>query len=46
MRKDDALLLVHQYFHIKIDRIWEIATTEILPLVEVLEAVVPPEGAL
>ncbi len=36
-------VLVHQYSRLKIDRIWEIATQEIPPIIAVIEPLVPPE---
>jgi uncharacterized protein with HEPN domain len=34
--------LIHEYFRVKLDVVWGVVTTELPPLIEQLEAIVPP----
>jgi len=35
--------LIHEYFRISIERVWETATVDIPPLIKLLEQAAPPE---
>lgn len=35
--------LIHEYFRVKLDVVWKVVTTEVSPLIEQLQAIVPRE---
>ena len=37
--------LVHEYFRVRLDVVWDVVVDEIPPLIEQLRAIVPPEGS-
>ncbi len=37
--------LIHEYFRVDLDIVWEIVATEFVPLIQQLKAIVPAEGA-
>jgi uncharacterized protein with HEPN domain len=38
--------LVHEYFRIKVDRVWEVVTRDIPALIELIEPLVPSEDEI
>jgi uncharacterized protein with HEPN domain len=36
--------LIHEYFRVRLGLVWEVVTTELPPLIERLEEIVPSEG--
>ena len=34
--------LIHEYFRVRLDAVWEVVTTELPPLIEQLMAITPP----
>lgn len=40
MRKDDLFQLIHAYFDIDLDRVWDTVTDDLPPLISKLEKIV------